>query len=234
MGKALEQSAARIIVFDHHINPEHFADVICSNPNLASTGELIYSFLVFAEKKYNIPFSTTNKIKDISEAIYSAIYSDSGGFRYSKTNSLTFLIAADLIHNGVLPEYIYENIYNQNTPNRLKLLGIALSKLETYFDSKLVVLPISNNDFRECRATISDVENLSQYPLSVKNSLVGISLYEYEDDNLRVSFRSKGDIDVQVIATKYGGGGHKNAAGCRFETTIEEAKKILIYEFSQI
>jgi len=217
MKEAIKNSNAKKILIDHHIEPENFADLTFSNPKAAATGELIYYFIKQAKGEIS---------KDIAEAIYSAIYTDTGGFRFSATTAQIHRIVAELIDSGANPDYIYENIYNQNSNARMKLNGLAMSNIEYFCDGKFAVICLAEDIFKQTGASIEDTENMSQIPLSVRGVLVSALLVEtVEKNEIKVSLRSKGNINVREIAAKYGGGGHFNASGFRLQnTTLEKIK----------
>jgi phosphoesterase RecJ-like protein len=129
MDEPIKNSNAKKVLIDHHIEPEDFADLTFSNPKAAATGELIYYFIKQAKGLIS---------KDIAEAIYTAIYTDTGGFRFSATTAQTHRIVGELIDSGANPDCIYEKIYNNNSPARMKLKGLATSNIEYFCDGKLI------------------------------------------------------------------------------------------------
>jgi len=225
MGEAIKNSSAKKVLIDHHIEPENFVDLIFSNPKAVATGEMIYYFIKQATGEIS---------KEIAEAIYAAIYTDSGGFRFPSTTSEIHRIVAELLDCGANPDYIYENIYNQNSLARMELKGFATSNIEYFRDGKIAIVCITKEVFKKTKTTNVDAEDLSQIALSVRGVLVSILLIEAEETGeIKVSLRSKDEINVREIAAKYGGGGHKNASGCRLKNTnIVEAKMKIIEEFT--
>ena len=226
MEEAIKNSNAQKVLIDHHIEPEKFANLLFSNPKATSTGELIYYFIKQAQGEIS---------KDIAEAIYTAIYTDTGGFRFSSTTAQTHRIIAELIDSGANSDYIYDNIYNNSSHSRMKLNGLAVSDMEYFCDGKVSVICATEKMFKITETNDKDTEGLSQIPLSVQGVLVAIALVELGKNEIRVSLRSKGNINVREIANRYNGGGHFNASGCRLKKiTIEEAKKIIINEIEKI
>jgi len=219
-------SPAKKILIDHHLNYNYFSNVTLSFSDLVATGEIVFNLL---------KFSKTVITKNIAEALYTSIYTDSGGFRFKKTSSNTLKIASELINSGADPVYIYDKIYNTCSINKLKLHGLAMSKIETFCDSKLSIMCITKKMFDECGAAKVDTEDLSNVLLSLVGSKIGALIIEMNDNEFRVSLRSKEEIDIGNVAQYFGGGGHINAAGCHFfNMNIEEVKKTLIQELGEL
>ena len=227
MEDVVRQSPARKILIDHHINSEIFADYALLDASAIATGEIL--FALFEQANINIT-------KEIADALYCSIYSDSGGFRFPKTSPRTHCIIASLLESGVNPDEIYDKIYNQNSLAKMHIRGMAMASMETFLDGKLTFIFVRKEMFQSTNCTNEDTEELSQVALSVKGTTVAIMIREYEESTeLRISLRSKGDVNVQQIALKFGGGGHLNAAGCRLQNmNIEEAKQLLIEEIKVV
>jgi bifunctional oligoribonuclease and PAP phosphatase NrnA len=226
MSNVVLNSTARKTLIDHHIFPNNFADLIINDPTASSTGELIYYFIKQTKGKIT---------KEIAEALYSAIYTDTAGFRFSTTPEI-HRIVAELLECGIDSDYIYDKIYNTNSRSKIKLQGLALNAMEYHLDGKLILMPISSEMFKKTQTIDKDTEGFSQITLTVENALVGALLIESEEKReIRISLRSKGNINVRDVAAKYAGGGHLNAAGCRLqEISLETAKQIIINEIKQI
>ena len=226
MANAVMTSAARKVLIDHHISPSNFADVIITDSTASSTGELVYYFIKQAKGKIT---------RETAEALYSAIYTDTAGFRFSTTPEI-HKIAAELLECGADPDYIYDKIYNTNSQAKMKLQGLALTEMEHYLNGKLTLLSISDEMLQKTKTIDKDTEGFSQLTLSVENTIVGALLVESaEKREVRISLRSKGDINVREVAARYAGGGHLNAAGCRLqEISLADAKQVIINEIKQI
>ena len=225
MNTPISQSPAKKILIDHHINPDKF-DYVCSDENAIATGEIIFALL----KEANVKIT-----KSISDALYCAIYTDSGGFRFPKTTPRTHLIATSLLESGTKPNEIYDYIYNQNSLAKIHIHGMSMASMETFLDGQLTFIIITKEMLKQTNCTNEDTEELVQVALSIKETQVAIMIREYVKTNeLKISLRSKGDINIQPIAVKFGGGGHINAAGCSLENiSIKEAKQILIEEIKK-
>jgi len=200
------QSKAYKICIDHHLEHEPFADEYIIDAETPATGELLYRILKSIDADgITLP---------IAEGLYAGIMTDTGSFRFPKTDSETHLITADLLQRGVDPSKIFHLIYENGPLNNLHLLGKALNSIALFHNGKVAVMTLHRQFFHETNTKESDVDNLTQYVLSIGGVVVGIVVTELED-GIKISFRSKGDIAVNKLAKLYNGGGHKNAAGAR-------------------
>jgi len=224
----IKKSKAKKVIIDHHINPKDFADVYLVDDNATSAGELVYYLI-----KSNDSFKFTSTI---SECLYAAIMTDTGTFRFPRTDGSIHRIIADLIDNGANPVYLYEKIYNTRPPRVVKLFGEAFAGLEILFDGKVCVMTLTREHFKRAGAKNEDVEDIVEQSLTIKNVEIGILFSEMLDsDEIRISFRSKGDINIREVAVKFNGGGHQHAAGARFyNASIEEAKKLMLKEVGEL
>lgn len=210
------------ILIDHHIENKFFTDIVLTDPEASSTGELIWK-LITQDKNFEIS-------QDIATALYTAILTDTGGFRFNNTNTNALFIASELTKYGAVPNRIYDKIYNTNSIKRYKLLGKALSSIESYQNDEIVILYLYEKDFKELDATEADAENFSDYLLTIKNSKVGLLFTENPDKNeVHISFRSKEGFSIRKLAMQYGGGGHNQAAGTRIKNKkIDDVKNEII------
>ena len=224
MKEIVINSKAKKIVIDHHIEPKQFADFYFIDEQASSTGELIWRIL----SKDNYKFT-----KETSISLYAAILTDTGCFRYNRTSPEVHYIIAELIKYGANPTEIYDEIYNKFSFKALKLLGESFANMELFFDNKLCVMTITEKNFTSTGADEEDIENFVEKTLSIDGVKAGILFVEIKNRNeIRISLRSKNEINVREIAAKFGGGGHLQAAGLRMKNfTLENAKKEIINEF---
>lgn len=209
------------ICLDHHEHPDDFADLYLLDIHYTSTGEIVYDFI----KKSNL----VELDEKIAEAIYAAVMTDTGSFRFDRTSSKTHLMAADLLHNGVNPKLVFEKIYEQNKIGRTNLLGDALSKLKLNSTGDICYMIITQEMLDKFDTEESDVDGFVNFCLSIENVKIGILFFELKD-GMKVSFRSRTKIPVNKLAGNYGGGGHYHAAGLRlydvdFNEMIEDILK---------
>jgi phosphoesterase RecJ-like protein len=204
------ESKARKVCIDHHLEPGEFADLYILDETSAATGEIIFNLITFLDAK-----AVTS---DIAEHLYAAIMTDTGSFRYPKTDPEIHRIIAHLIEAGADPTSIYQNIYDQNTPGRLRLLGLALAGMKTEYSGKVVYMVISRQMFTETITSEADTDAFVPYTLSVEGAQIGLMFTELENGVIKISFRSKGNIWINKLAREFGGNGHQQAAGARVQS----------------
>jgi len=202
------------ICIDHHSNPEDFTENSFIDENRSSTGEMIYDLISCCDSlKMN---------EQIALSLYAAIMTDTGSFRYSKTNSTLHKKIAKLLKYNLKPEEIYDKIYAQYEFSRNKLLGEALHTIAITNSGKVSYMTITQKSLQNSGAVESDVDGFVNYALVTKGVGIGILFFELKD-GLKISFRSKGKIPVNKLAEEFGGGGHLNASGTRlFNISLNE------------
>ena len=203
------------IIIDHHHTNEDSGPLALVDPNAAATGLLVYRVLVALGVEID---------RDIAENIYAAILTDTGSFRYGNSSPEAFCTAGEMVRLGINPWAVSEQVYETQSSNRVRLLGRTLSSLEIVLDGKLAAITTMLADFDEFKASKDDLEGFINYPRSVLGVEAAIAFREQADRVFRVSFRSKGRLDVSLVAVSFGGGGHRNAAGCTVSGSIEEVK----------
>lgn len=221
MEKGLRSFTGIKICIDHHQDPENFVDYFFGGAEYSATGEIIFDFI----KETGIV-----KIdKHLAELLYTAIMTDTGSFRFERTSPKVHKIIAELLEAGVNPTFIADKVYDQFRFSRIKLLGRALTSVETRADGKIAYMIISQIDMEQCGASDADVEGFVNHCLSIQNVEIGILFYELKD-GIKISFRSKGEIAVNKLAGAFGGGGHLNAAGTRlFNVPLNEIKEKVLH-----
>jgi len=222
----LERADQPKILIDHHIEPELDSfEVSFATTTTSSTGELVYEFIDL--------FGDTALIdKTIAEAIYTGIVTDTGSFSYAANTPKTYAITADLVEKGVDAEKIHRLIYDTFSENRLRLLGFAISQRLTVWDKyHAALIYLTKEDLNHFKYKIGDIEGVVNYPLMMEKINLSILLTE-KDNQIRMSFRSKGNFSVNDLARNhFSGGGHRNAAGGRnfisMKKTINQVKQVL-------
>jgi len=208
------QSKAKKIVIDHHLDAHNFADHYLLDDDATSTGEIVYRLLMTLDgPKFD---------KAVAEALYAAIMTDTGSFRYPRTDPEIHNIAGHLIQCGADPTEIFANVYESWSLGRMRLLGQALDSMKTAYDGKLAYMVCTQKMFGETGTTEVETDNFTTYLMSLKGVVVGIFINELHNGT-KISFRSKGDIPINELAKEFRGGGHKNAAGARlFNASLED------------
>jgi len=212
------RSLADIIVnIDHHKDNTGFGNVNYTRIS-SSTGELIYDLT--KEMKFDID-------KEMAEALYVAITTDTGRFKYDNTSAKTFEAAADLVKKGVDPHDISVKVYESRNMSEIRILGRALDKIETSPDGKIAWIKITGKDLSETGSRNEELNGIVDYLRSIKSVEVAYFLRELGGGKIKLNFRSKSK-NVQKIAKEFNGGGHNMAAGAVIDGNIDEvADKVL-------
>jgi|TARA_B100000959_G_scaffold83087_1_gene88502 phosphoesterase RecJ-like protein len=181
----------------------------------AATGEIVFDIL---EQCFSIDFT-----KDICEGIFSAIMTDTGSFRYSNTNIHCHEIAIECYKAGVDTSYIYQQVYENTTKSRVKLLGTVLHQIHYELDGELAWFIVDNTMMEQCEADKTDVEGFSDFVRTINGVEVALMIMESGKNKCKMNFRSKGKYIVNDIANTLGGGGHPFASGAKIQGSIEKA-----------
>ncbi|MCK5086828.1 MAG: bifunctional oligoribonuclease/PAP phosphatase NrnA [Melioribacteraceae bacterium] len=208
MEENIRKSKALKVCIDHHTDPEDFTEYLFIDPDLSSTGEILFDFIKES--------SGENLDYDLALPIYAAILTDTGSFRFDRTTPRLHRITAELLEAGVNPQWVYREIYDQGKQSRIRLLGRALNSIKLDETGELAYMKILNIDLNETGADEADVDGFVNYCLSIKGVKLGILFFEM-DDEVKISFRSAGNIPVNKLAAEFNGGGHINASGARVE-----------------
>jgi phosphoesterase RecJ-like protein len=206
MEQSVMRSPAMKICIDHHRESKPFAAFYLMDDDASATGELLYRFFIHV--------GYVNFPNTAATALYAAIMSDLGSFRFPRTDSGVHLMIADLIAQGVDPVDVYDRLYEQGPIGRLRLLGMVLAGIQLIHDGTVAYAIMTQNMFQETQTSEADTENMVNYLLRIKNVRIAILITELTDQ-IKISFRSKGSIPINELAKEFGGNGHLNAAGAR-------------------
>jgi phosphoesterase RecJ-like protein len=221
----LQQIDISVLVIDHHRTADGLGAVELVESDAAATGLVVLDLLKYAN------WSITKKI---AEALFIAISTDTGWFQFNNTDSRVFVACSELIQLGAKPSAIYNNLYENFSKERFQIRTIMLNTLELHLDNRCAIMHISQQDFEKSGATYADTENLINETRRMNSVDTSVLFIELGDGRIRCSLRSKGAVDVGRIAEKFGGGGHKMAAGTFIPGPIEKAKQAIISEFETI
>ena len=208
-----------VINIDHHPGNTSYGQLNWFDETAAACGELVFD-LVGA---LDVPLS-----REIATHIYLAILTDTGSFHYSSISPRTFDICRQALEAGVDPVLVARNVYDSNNMGRLKLFGAVLSAMQIDPTGRIAIVYLDQRDGARAGGTYEDTEGLINLPLTVKEIQAVVFFKQSEGDEYRVSMRSKGDIDIGSVAKEFGGGGHKNAAGCTVTGPIDALQKTFI------
>ena len=210
----LALNSKRVIVIDHHINPS-FGDIQIIDSKAASTTQVLFREIISA----NIDID-----KNIANCLMTGLITDTGRFQYSNTDNEVFEIASKLMLSGAELTSISDNIYGSIPMNAIKLQSEVLNRIELYKEEELVVSYVLQEDYLKYKIESTETDFLIDSIRLVKESNIALLLKEQEDKSFKGSLRSRNELDVQQIASLFGGGGHKAASGFSTNLTMEEIK----------
>lgn len=216
LGEQVYKSTAVKVLIDHHLEPEPFADFEMWNTGAAAAAELVYELIIKLNDRHYID-------QDIAECLYAGIMTDTGQFKHPSTTRNVHLVTADLIALGADVAKVGRYIYDNNSLDRLRFTGYALSKkLKVLKKYKTAYFWISTEDLKKYNSRTGDTEGLVNYALSLAGIMLSAVIIE-RHDTIRISLRSKGNFSVNDFARDhFEGGGHPNAAGGKSDLTLEQ------------
>lgn len=220
MEQVLQKLDVPFVMIDHHQKPDDYAVVTYSDTSIGSTCQMIYQFIDYLGEKNLLD-------KTIATCLYTGIMTDSGSFRFPSTTSTTHRIAADLIDLGIDNSEIHNLVFDDNSFNRLQLLGRALQNMKVFPEFKSAYTTLSQSELDEFHYKKGDTEGFVNYGLTIKGINFAAIFIENRDENsIKASFRSQGTFDVnQFSRENFNGGGHINAAGGKSILSMEETIK---------
>ena len=222
----LDQHIIPIAIVDHHAShTTGFGQVNVIEPEASSTGEIVYDLL----KESNATITTA-----IAEALYVALMTDTGSFRYSNTDSHAHRMAADLLAHGLDPGKIHAKVHSHASAGRLRFFGEVLSAIEMVEDGRIVVMEAGPEQFQRHGLVGSDTEGLVDMPRTIAGVDVVALFSEVEPGKVKVSLRSTGRVDIDAICTGLGGGGHRHAAGVLLRGTRADARARILPQLARV
>lgn len=229
MKDALEQSPARKVMIDHHLDPSMDTVLTVSHPNMSSTSELVFRIIWQMG-------SFEEMTKKCAVCIYCGMMTDTGGFTYNSNAPEIFFIISQLLTKGIDKDRIYRNVFNNYSPWAIRLRGYLMSqKLNVFNDLHASYFTISRRDMRDFHFIKGDAEGLVNEPLRIKGMKLSVSLREDDrrDNLIWVSLRSVGDFPCNKVAEEFfNGGGHLNASGGRLQCSLREAENTVRRAFA--
>lgn len=214
----LFEKAVHTINIDHHKTNSNFGEVNVVNPKASSTGEVLLN--IFNEQNWKVSL-------DSAIGLYTAILTDTGGFRYENTSENVFLSAAQLVKIGINPNEIYKNCYEKKSKDFVMFQNTCINKAEFLFNDKVAYTVVYKKDLEKYQAKDDFTEGLVETLRAIDSTEISFIAKEIDSKSTKISMRSK-TKDVAVICAEYGGGGHTFAAGCLIKSGVDKAiKKIL-------
>jgi phosphoesterase RecJ-like protein len=210
---------AFIINIDHHAGNRSYGALNWHDESAAACGEMVFDLI----QALGVPLSL-----EIATHIYLAILTDTGSFHHSHITPRTFDICRQTVEAGVEPATMARRVFDSNSFGKLKLIGALLDSMELLDEGRVAVLHMDDGMLAACGCTNNDTEGLINLPLTAREIQAVVFFKSGPDGEMRVSMRSKYDVDVRRVANEFGGGGHKNAAGFTVNGSLESARaKIL-------
>lgn len=214
-----------LVNIDHHRTNGDRGGLSLVDPDAAATGLLVHR--VLSAMGYDIDV-------DVATNIYVAVLTDTGSFHYGSSSPEAFEVAGEMVRRGVDPWAVAEQVYETQSANRLRLLGRVLASLEVEAGGRIASITTLRGDLREFRCGKDALEGFINYPRSIVGVEVAVSFREEDGGVFRVSFRSKGRVDVSAVAARFGGGGHRNASGCTVPGSLPDVKRKVFEALSAV
>jgi len=219
MGDVVRDTKAKKVVLDHHRIGDDIGAIEFKDTAAEATGTLVAR----AAKQLGVELSV-----EASQAIFAAVATDTGWFRFPSTTSETYQVAAALVDSGADPAGIYAELYERDTLGRVRLRGAILNRLTTELDGRLIHTYVLRSDFEETGAIPSDTEDAINYALAVAGTEAAVIVIEQPKGGFKISFRSRCKMDCSTVAARFGGGGHKAAAGAFVEGPFGQVQQDIL------
>jgi bifunctional oligoribonuclease and PAP phosphatase NrnA len=219
MADVVRRSNARKIVIDHHLSQDDFDATFFKDTNSESTGRLVLQAIDALDVQLTAEMATP---------LFAAIATDTGWFRFASVTEATFAAAARLAGAGARPNAVFSALYEQNSLGRLRLQGRILSNVKSHLGGRLLSTAITQADLRAAGAEPTDTEDVINRLLGVTGVEVALLFLELGPPETKVSLRSRSSVDVRMVAEKFGGGGHRAAAGVRYPGPLSMAEPAVI------
>ena len=221
LGHYVNESSAKKVMIDHHLEPKDFADITISQTNICSTCQIVFSLI---EDLFGLDAIT----ESMGENLYTGIVTDTGSFKYRATESNTHRMASEIMKKGVDTEAIHRQLYDNDRESRLRLLGhLLLNNMTVLPELKTAYFTLTLDDMNKFDFQKGDNEGVVNYALSMKGIEVAVFFKEADNNDVKISFRSKGSIAVNELSRdNFNGGGHRNAAGGIHHEGLESAVKL--------
>lgn len=202
--RAVRASRATTVCIDHHDVQEPFWKVNIIDPQACATGELVFQIIRALGGRVD---------RQSAQAAYVSMVTDTGYFRFSKTSPRCHEAAAEMLRAGVDPPLVYQEVFERNSPALVRLGGAALADLRLEEGGRLAWISLTRDQIAACQAETEDTSDIINQLLAIDGARLAVLFKEIPGGRTKLSFRSKGDLDVNSLAARFGGGGHTNAAG---------------------
>jgi phosphoesterase RecJ-like protein len=214
MADVIQKSDATRVVIDHHVSSDRLNAIEFKSVQAAATGELVCQ----AAEHLEVEFDT-----DTASALYAAIATDTGWFRFPSTTPVTMQVASDLMKQGAKPHYLYNMVNEQRSLAQIRLGGLVLGRIQTDCDGRLLWIYADKSDFEQTSAIPADTESLVNQCLTVAGSQAAFIAVELPNGQIKFSLRCRPPYSVSEMAESLGGGGHRLASGATLNGPIQDA-----------
>lgn len=219
MDKVLDSTSAKKIILDHHVSEDDLGAEAFKDTSAEATGCLV----VEAARRLGVKLTA-----EMATPLFAAVATDTGWFRYGSVRAETFLIGAELMQAGAVPAAIFAELYEHETLGRVRLRGEVLARVQLELDGKLAHTFILNDDYERTGALPSDTEDLINEALKITGTQFAVILVEQATGGFKISFRSRCAVACNEVAAKFGGGGHKAAAGAFVKGPFNEVQAVVL------
>jgi bifunctional oligoribonuclease and PAP phosphatase NrnA len=219
MGDFIRAFPGKKVVLDHHVSADELGAEQFKNVTAEATGRLV----VEAAEALGVKLT-----REIATPLFAALATDTGWFRFASASAGTYRVAEKLIEAGADPAAIYNALYEQDTLGRVKLRGLILARIETDLGGRLAHMYVLKEDFEKVNALPSDTEDVVNSALAIGGTQVAVIFVEQHSGGFKISFRSRSRVDCSKLAEKWGGGGHKAAAGAFVEGPLAEVQPMVL------
>lgn len=206
-----------LINIDHHVSGRTFADINWIDTEACAVAEMVYDLAMHACVRITPEMAT---------CLYTAVLTDTGSFCYDGTDAHTFELAAELVRHGAKSAAIAKDVYFSHPTSKMLLLGAALSNLRR--EGRIAWMWVTHDDMLRTNAAEEDCEGIVNYAIAIAGVDVAIFLRELSNHRVRLSLRSKGEVNVARIAERFGGGGHQHASGCTLDGPLPDASEMIL------
>ncbi len=221
MADVVKRFQGKRAIVDHHVSEDDLQATPFKNTKAEATGRLVME----AAKALDVQLT-----QEMATPLFAAIATDTGWFRFPSASDGTYRLGAELIEAGAKPPQIFAKLYERDTAGRVRLRGQILARLEVELDGRLVHAYVEGTDFEQLNALPSDTEDVINMTLAVQGTEVAVICIEQPQGGVKVSFRSRGKMDCSEMAGRFGGGGHKAAAGAFLDAPLEQVRSQVLAE----
>ncbi len=212
------------LCIDHHPSNSDYAKRTCLDAKAAATCEIIFDLL-------NLLGVEIDSV--IADSLYTGITTDTGCFKYINVTPTTYRIAADLVEKGADGHRINRVMFDTKSRARIDMERCVMDTIRYFYDNRVAVIKITNEMIASTGAAEGDIEGLASIPRAIEGVVIGVTIREKAGGGYKISLRAQPPQNASEICAVFGGGGHAGAAGCTFNTTLEEAEKQMLAEIGK-